>query len=136
MTLEWNSEYSVGVHLIDDQHKRFMDIFMRVENAINEATIEERFSFFLEEVEKHALDHFQTEEQYFDIFQYPFSEEHKGEHKKILEKIRSFRVRWVDEGSNIALVTDFFELLEDWLVQHIMVHDKKYMQCFHENGLS
>ena len=130
--LEWKKEYSVGVEMIDEQHKMFIGII----NELYVAIIEKKEKQILDDVFKQLVAytqfHFQTEERYFDEFHYEGAEEHKMAHKKLCDQIADLQKR---EGSIMENPFELMDFLEDWLVDHIMGMDKKYGPCFNEHGL-
>ena len=67
MFIKWNPIYSVNVKEIDDQHKQIVTLINSVHDAkIN--SIEECkncVSKFVQELKKHSVIHFRTEEKYF-----------------------------------------------------------------------
>lgn len=130
--LEWKNEYSVGVEMIDEQHK----VFVSIMNELYTAIIEKKEKRVLDDVFKqltaYTQFHFQTEERYFDEFNYEGSAEHKVAHQKLREQIAELEMRKDGIMENPFELMDF---LEDWLVDHIMGMDKKYSTCFKEHGL-
>lgn len=130
--LVWKDEYSVGVEMIDEQHK----VFVGIMNELYTAILEKKEKRVLDDVFKQLVAytqfHFQTEERYFDEFNYEGSAEHKAAHQKLREQIAELETRKDGIMENPFELMDF---LEDWLVDHIMGMDKKYGPCFKEHGL-
>lgn len=131
-TFEWKEEYSVGVQLIDDQHKVFIGIINELYTAIMEKKEKTILDDVFRQLVAYTQFHFQTEERYFDEFQYEGSEEHKVAHKKLCDQIAELETKRESIMENPFELMDF---LEDWLVGHIMGMDKKYGPCFNEHGL-
>ena len=78
--------------------------------------------------------HFSTEEKYFDEFNYPDKENHKAKHREFNQKLE---VLVKDYGNDsITFAFKLIDFLEDWLINHLMVEDQKYVACFHEHGLT
>ncbi len=130
--LEWKDEYSVGVALIDEQHKMFVGIM----NELYSAIVEKKEKTVIDDVFKQLVAytqfHFQTEERYFDEFKYEGAQEHKEAHAKLRHQIAELEERKDGIFEDPFLLMDF---LEDWLVNHIMGMDKQYGPCFREHGL-
>lgn len=130
--LEWEEKYSVGVKLIDDQHKTMFETINRLIDVLQAPTKE-----LLDDIIKSLVDykrfHFATEEQYFDQFDYERKEEHKAKHLEFNETLNK-----IEEESNhdsIVLAYKLVDFLEDWLINHLMIEDQKYVDCFRKNGL-
>lgn len=134
MPLEWKKDHSVGVEEIDEQHKQLIKIMNRLYEAINNMKTKEELGGILGELVSYARYHFSTEEKYFDMFGFEFSDEHKKEHQKFKEKIITIQKQF--KGNEIKISFDLSEFLEDWLVDHLMIQDMKYVECFKEHGLN
>lgn len=136
MQIPWREEYSVNVKEIDDQHKYFIELLNELYGAvINKISVEEIQEIFTK-LDAYATLHFGTEEKYFDLFHYELADEHKKEHKKLLEQAEEFKKHCQNNPEKIYdIVDELFEFLENWLVDHLANQDKKYMECFKKNGL-
>jgi hemerythrin len=77
--------------------------------------------------------HFSTEEVYFKRFNYAETTEHIKEHHFFIEKVKEFQTQ-VKENKG-RYVFNIINFLQDWLVNHITVTDKKYIECFKKNGV-
>ena len=82
---------------------------------------------------EYAVYHFQTEEKYMDKFKYPDTANHKREHQLFAAKAADVKKRF-DEG-NLVLSFEITNFVKEWIVNHVMNTDKKYSNCFIENGL-
>jgi hemerythrin len=133
MVFEWMPEYSVNVLEIDDQHKRFIGLLDRLYVAIQNQTINTQLREILDALIEYAHLHFDTEEKYFKEFNYPLEEEHKEEHKKLLNRVEAFNKLYVLKKADISF--ELVDFMEDWLVDHLKTQDHKYVKCFNEHGL-
>ena len=133
MSLKWLPEYSVNVKEIDNQHKQFIQLICRLFKAIDERTTQKELGPILNELITFAKNHFQTEEKYFDKFNYENSKSHKNEHRKFKKKVSELKNKY--QNNEIEISYELVDFLEDWLVEHLMKQDQKYVQCFAENGL-
>ncbi len=131
-SLVWKDEYSVGVELIDAQHKMFIGII----NELYTAIIDKKEDSILDDIFKQLVSytqfHFQTEERYFDEFNYEDAEAHKAAHQKLCDQIVELQKQESDIMKDPFKLLDF---LEDWLIDHIMGMDMKYTACFNAHGL-
>ncbi|MBT6050668.1 MAG: hemerythrin family protein [Candidatus Scalindua sp.] len=131
--IKWDDKYSVGISIIDKQHKRLVSI-------INDAIVVRQHSGdpkmvleILDEMTKYAQDHFKTEESYMKEFHYPEYQLHQEEHINFSYKTISYRNKVISGDSQIA--NEILEYLTKWLFNHILVTDKKFVDCFKKNGL-
>ena len=131
--IKWNDKYSVNVSLIDEQHKKLFEL-------INKANIVEKFNnnpkevlAILDQMTEYALKHFETEEHYMKEFDFPGYETHRSEHIDFTNTTIDYKNKAV--GGNYQITNEILEFLIQWLVNHIQVTDKKYIDCFKKNGL-
>lgn len=128
--IKWESKYKTGYKRIDDQHKELVNIINDLYSISSEANLEDEkvkksFSSILKRAIDYATYHFSYEERIMSAIDYSVSKEHITEH-------RAFSVKVVDEvamyenGDNIV-IEDFISFLRDWLINHIMVEDKKFI---------
>lgn len=133
MQIIWSEEFSVGVKLIDDQHKHFIEILNNLNECIDNAQ-EEKLEGILTELVNYKNFHFQTEERYFDEFQFDGAKEHKKKHQELSDKVQAFIDR--EDEPKIQIALDLQDFLDDWLLNHLADVDKKYTKCFNEHGLT
>jgi hemerythrin len=124
--VEWDDRYSVKIQLIDDQHKRLIDMT----NALYEGCLagdEAAKAYFMETVHgtvDYVKYHFTAEEKILRHIKYPYLAEHEKAHegfvKQILEDVKSF------QGGKKFVPNVFVRYLKDWILTHIAVEDKKY----------
>jgi hemerythrin-like metal-binding protein len=115
--IEWNDKYNVNISLIDKQHKNHKEKILEI---LNEMTV-------------YALKHFTTEESYMIKFNYPEYQYHKEEHMDFSMKTLSYQAKVLDGDRHIA--NEILEYLKQWMIKHIQVTDRKYVDCFRKNGL-
>ena len=131
--IEWDDKYSVGISKIDDEHRQFIDIINMAiatnESSDNSGELRE----VLYRITKYALNHFSTEENYMIEFNYPEYQYHKEEHHDFSRKVIEYCERVNKGDSQFADI--ILEYLKRWLINHIQVTDRKYIDCFKRNGL-
>ena len=133
MLVQWTDDLSVGVKEIDEQHQIFLEILNDLCDTSCVLHSAPEITSILRQLSTYASFHFATEEKYFDKFGYELATEHKEEHKKMLAKVAEFNKRFETEGD--AILTELLDFIEDWLIDHLSVQDKKYTKCFNEHGL-
>lgn len=132
--IEWQDSYSVGINIIDEQHKKLFAWINDLYTAIDAKKDEEALDNILGHLLDYVKFHFSTEEKYFEEFDYFNKAEHKDEHREYTEKINNF----IEERRNNKSFLSFevLDFLEDWIISHVLVSDKKYVKCFHDHGLN
>ena len=131
--LEWDKKYSVGVEEIDNQHKRMFVVINELLDAIDSNSTNEHLGHIIESLVQYKIFHFETEEKYFKEFNYDDSEEHIRKHREFNKKLIELKEKYPEPTIEFAF--ELVDFLEDWLINHLMVVDQKYVQCFHEHGL-
>jgi len=131
--IDWRETMSVGVEEIDKQHKQLVDTIQTLNQAIIAHEVENNLVVIFERLFDYMNNHFATEEMYFDKFHYLEAEEHKAAHDFFKERVIEMHEKINKDIHELSL--ELVAFLEFWLVGHVMVMDKKYVDCFHEHGL-
>lgn len=131
--LEWDEQYSVGVAEIDNQHQLMFKTINELFEAINNKITAEKINSIIESLINYKIYHFATEEKYFKEFAYENATEHIAKHQEFNKKIEQLSGKY--HKNSIDLAFELVDFLEDWLVDHLMIEDQKYINCFKEHGL-
>jgi hemerythrin len=125
--IEWDQSFSVNNAEIDKQHKKWIDIYNRLNRAMLEgdpASEKEITTEVLHSMLDYARYHFKSEEEYMRNMNFPGIVEHVRLHKYFDTLIyQTFRE---DHDGNIVLNTELLKMIKNWLLDHIMVEDKKF----------
>ncbi len=131
--IEWDDKYSVNLPLIDEEHKKFIDIINKVIVAKEHRNNRKEILGILNKMNEYAQKHFKTEETYMEKFGYSDYLFHKNEHQEFSLTMLSYRIKLMN--GNYQIVNDILIFLQRWLVKHIQKTDQKYTDCFNKNGL-
>ena len=126
----WSDTYSVGITLLDDQHKGLLDF---VNDLFNHATgnADEEHTYFqkvIQQATQYISEHFVTEEECMLAVNFPGYNEHKKAH----DEFKFAVVKSVNEynaGKALSLV-NFANFLKDWIASHVIGMDKLYGSYF------
>ncbi len=132
--IEWDEKYSVGISIIDDEHKKFFGIINKVVHAKEHKEDPNEINEILLAMNNYALMHFKTEESYMEEFNFPEYQSHKEEHNRFSSEIIPYTEKVI--GGNYQIASDILEYLKQWLVKHIQVTDRQFIDCFKKNGLN
>ena len=130
---KWDDQYSVGVAEIDQQHKGLVNTINILFDALAAGKGNDVLGQLINDLVRYTVVHFETEEKYFDKFNYEFSDEHKAEHQKFKIEVAKFQAGF--KAGEILLSMDVFKFLKEWISTHVNGSDQKYSKCFTENGL-
>ena len=122
----WNKNFNTGIDIIDEQHKRLVNILNTLAYNLASRADKEILTKLFDELVDYTIYHFQTEENIWsqhlndnDIFS-----EHKKTHHSFINKIQRLRInksnKTIDEN-----IHDAITFLTRWLAFHILDNDKK-----------
>lgn len=131
--INWTDSLSVGVNIIDTQHKKLVDMVNALYSAMKSGEGNVVLGRLLEELAQYTVSHFATEEKFFEQTNYPLTAEHKQAH----EKLKGTVVEFIDnfKSGKAEVTTELMNFLKDWLVNHIGKVDMKYGPHLNENGI-
>jgi methyl-accepting chemotaxis protein/hemerythrin len=132
---EWTENLSVGVTIIDEQHKYFIGLINRLSEVTDKHESTQVINDILKELRNYTIFHFFTEEKYFKKFAFIEADRHIEEHNKLKQIVDKFIERNSKKKNIYSNITDLTTFLIDWLVFHIGKSDRRYIDCFHKNGL-
>ncbi|MBU1218169.1 bacteriohemerythrin [Myxococcota bacterium] len=121
---EWTDKIAVGVTVFDNQHKQLIAIINELHDAMKERRAKDVLSGIFLKLENYTKTHFHHEITVLKSAGYPDLSEHENQHRVLIEKLADLREKF-DSGS-LFVSTETMNFLKDWLVNHIMGHDKKY----------
>jgi hemerythrin len=126
----WSNTYSMGVKLIDDQHKGLIDFINDIFNHASGNERDERayFALVIQQAVQYIKEHFQAEEKLMIGTKFPGYAEHKKVHDEFtLTVVKS--VKDFEAGKRLVL-EKFARFLKDWVLTHIAVMDRQYADYF------
>jgi hemerythrin len=124
--VKWEDKYSVGIPLIDEQHKELI----RLTNELYQGCLtgdDAARDFFFSAVRgamNYVKYHFSAEEKILENVKYPKLAEHRKQHEdfvlKMVEDVKSF------QGGKKFVPNNFVRFLRDWILSHIAIADTEY----------
>ncbi len=130
----WDDYYSIGFDLIDDQHKKLIDMINDLYASFISGEAQEKAPGIVEEMVKYTDYHFKTEENFFDEHNYPETEKHKEIHQSFVDK--AIELQDGLKSGQITVSYDIMNFLRQWLIDHILKEDKKFAAFFTEKGIN
>ncbi|WP_317930451.1 bacteriohemerythrin [Halioxenophilus sp. WMMB6] len=120
----WSKEYELGIDVIDHQHMRIIDYINRVYEALNSGADESTQNEILTGLMDYTFSHLAFEEAMLEEVDYQDLSAHKLSHKAFTELVNHLQ-QSAKEGR--AVGAELANLLQNWLIAHIMVEDAKYV---------
>jgi methyl-accepting chemotaxis protein/hemerythrin len=131
--MTWTDDLSVGVRIIDEQHKVLLGLINELNAAMRARKSDAALGGILTRLKEYTVKHFGQEEEYFVRYGYPDGAKHKEIHAKLVQQVLDFETAFKSGKAKVTM--DFMRFLKDWLVKHIMGTDKKYGPFFNAKGL-
>ena len=134
--LIWNeSRHSVGIALIDSQHRELIERVNKIANGVGKKDHSEPVQEMLGDLILFASEHFAVEERLMAEYGFPDMESHIEEHRRLFQQLNNLIKADLRAPSHnkAALVSAF---LTDWAEQHILQADKELGEFLVAKGLS
>ena len=130
----WDETFSVGVEVIDEQHKKLIKMLNTMIEAENTSVNSEIISTVLTEMRQYASEHFALEEKYMLEYGYLDYDSHKAQHKEFIKKVAMLCIETTHQSRTVP--TEILEYLKHWLINHILKTDMQYKTLFNQMGLN
>jgi len=122
----WSATYSVGIKLIDDQHKELFNLVNDMYNHVNNDDEKAERAYF-QSVIKQVLGcvkiHFATEEIIMKKTKFQGYAGHKKVHDSFILSVLDI-VKKFDEEKRVPLISLKY-FIKDWILTHIAIMDKR-----------
>lgn len=134
---KWKDEYSIGIDVIDKQHKHLMEIGSRIMDLADTNDGVDNYDEIvdvLQELKQYTVYHFGYEEEIMQKLEYEHYNSHKFEHYFVIKKIQKFEQEDLDEKQSETILK-LVEFISDWIANHILQEDMKYKSLFISKGV-
>lgn len=119
----WSKILSVGVEEIDEDHRKLVGIFNELNRAVTAGESADYLAATLEELINCTVWHFSHEERLMLKHRYDATEDHKAEHRELVEGARELQRQVLAAGGGVGDEQILF--LERWLTAHILTADQR-----------
>lgn len=120
--VRWTPDMSVGVKVLDDDHRRLFALMNKVIAAFYAGVGAGVVASTLDELENYTREHFAREEAMLVARDYGPIESHRAQHRHLVDEL----VRLREEKAGIQLIP----ALNEWLTTHILKVDLGYRPVF------
>jgi hemerythrin len=123
--VDWKDRYSIGIPLIDEQHKKLLVMTNKLFLACNYSTDSGKAQFkqTVHDAVAYIKFHFATEEKIMELTAYPGLAAHKKEHTDFVHTVFD-DVKAFEQGKPLV-PNQFVRFLKDWVLSHIAITDGK-----------
>ena len=129
--LFWDKKYETGIDVIDFQHRILLERTNDLIDLVNKNEAQDNMFPILIFLEDYTLYHFDTEEQFFDSFDYKDKEKHLEEHREFIKKIIEFKEQYAK--GTVKIDKDLLDYLLNWLISHILGTDMSFAKDLIKN---
>ncbi len=116
--LTWDNSLSVQIDEIDDDHRKLVDLFNRLNHSVVDGDSIDYINAVLEELISCTVWHFRHEERLMIKHNYAGYIEHRDEHQDLIDSAVALQQKCIEEGRLIS--AEEIEFLERWLTGHIL----------------
>jgi hemerythrin len=121
--MDWNDKLSVGVDMMDNDHKHLVGLVNELHDAVRAARGKEVLGKVLDGLIDYTKTHFAREESEMAKFKYPKAPEHIKEHTALAHQVLDVQAKY-KAGNTAVLSMEVMAFLRDWLLKHIQSTDK------------
>lgn len=125
--LTWKNEYNLGLPEIDEQHKKWVELMGLLFDTLKQQDAAWRkilVSQVIDELFEYSVFHLNFEEEMLKNSSFPLYQEHCDEHDLLRNLAKGYRIK--AESDEDVMASQLLVDMQNWLVDHICIHDKKY----------
>jgi len=130
--MPWTQNLSVGVAMIDDQHKMWFEKAEKLFEAGRNKQSKEYIGEMLAFLDSYTKKHFADEEKYMQSIRYPGYEDQKKAHTAFIGELEKLRNDYNTSGGSLLVILNANQMVIDWLTKHISNMDSKIGQFARE----
>lgn len=125
LLIDWQDEFNTNIKIIDEQHRGVISAINTLFFFKQEGQPIEVLMPALITLDQVTRNHFMTEENILLHSQYPHFKDHVKLHREMINMME----KKASEEECCENAEHLFTFLKEWWYDHIVVQDKKYMEC-------
>ncbi len=119
--INWSTDYSVGIPVIDEQHKELFELVNTLISYFDNPEKCDLFITFLHILTEYTVEHFTTEEKFLLEISNEIYENQHLEHEEFKNKILDSLTHEME--NDLEYRRELILFLQKWLVDHIINFD-------------
>ncbi|HEX9078285.1 MAG TPA: bacteriohemerythrin [Desulfuromonadaceae bacterium] len=131
--IEWNNSYSVNVGLMDQEHRRLVELINGLSEAMRSGHGRESVGSILDELTDYVRTHLSDEERLMREAGYPGYEAQRRAHERLVGQVMEIREKF---RNGTVLSIEVMGFLKRWLIDHIQGMDKHYGPHLNRKGIT
>lgn len=134
--VEWTNDLSVGIELVDEQHKMLIQRLNDLTEAVQLQQGPYKIGSTLDFLIEYTDFHFSEEERHMAANGYPNLETHKLKHEEFKSTLSALEQDFRDDGPTHDLAASIDTLLVNWLLKHIRAVDTEFGTFLKGKGIT
>ena len=130
----WKEDYNLNIPSIDTQHRKLFVYLNNLRNSILNHEQETVIKETLSDLINYGFEHFSYEENLLKEINYPDFSDHQKRHDYYNGNLIRLQNKFVH--GDAVMATDLILFIKKWLIDHILVEDKKYQIFCLENKIN
>ncbi|MBN2652375.1 MAG: hemerythrin family protein [Spirochaetales bacterium] len=131
--MEWSNEYSLGINILDRQHKKMFFQINQLVSSLNSNKGNQAILPTLKFLVAYTHYHFETEEEIMIELNYPGYGEHRNAHNLMRKKIRDI-LQLLKNDEHFSAI-ELYYFLSNWITDHIENWDSRIKNYMERNQL-
>lgn len=124
----WNDRLSVGVQVIDDDHKKLVALVNRLHQTMKEGGDAAALGAIIQEAADYTQFHFAREEGLMRQHDYPELARQEAAHRRMVAQLQALAEQF--SAGEFSIAMDVMAFAKIWLTQHILGEDMKLKPFF------
>ncbi|MDP6543184.1 MAG: bacteriohemerythrin [Phycisphaerae bacterium] len=133
--LQWSDSLSIGVEIIDRQHKTWIEHYNTLVSAVETRQGPREIAQTLGFLVDYTKFHFDAEEKQMADSGFPAMAEHQNQHAELQTALGRLVDDFQEEGATHILADFLQTFLGAWLVDHIGSVDMEFGEHLREKGI-
>lgn len=125
-SVTWDDSYKLAIPMIDEQHKRFFDIYDDLIKYSQNQVTDEQIHKIIGRLSDYLQIHLREEEALMLAAQYEGLAEHIKEHRFFEKKINELKL--AETYKNPLLLSKVLIFIRKWFLSHILKMDLQYKE--------
>jgi hemerythrin len=130
MEIRWTSDLSIGIEIIDLQHKELIKRVNTLLEATRKGLGKREIQNLLVFLNEYINTHFSEEEKYMLESNYPDYQSHKNEHKMFINDFSDIETEFNENGVSSYFLIQIQKRMCNWIEDHLCQVDKKFANYF------
>ncbi len=120
--IKWDHTLELGHDAMDADHRQLVALVNQLAKGVVNNLGKETHDALIDDLFAHVRAHFGMEEQLMAACSYPYAEDHRAEHARLIKDALGYRAKF-DSGAQPSISLLFF--FDQWLSRHILSSDRE-----------